>query len=215
MIKAAPLPRPLGDPHPLVEQFAPGAPRGRALDLGAGKGHNALYLAAELGFDPVDAIDNGSHPIVESEQILTGVVAEATRRWLTVRTWYMDFWEFDMGVEQYALVLALNSLHYYPERFSEMAGRIEKALVAGGRLILTLLTRTVRIEDGKDVDVHQYPSDFPLDTPAKIARVFLTFDVRDSREVLKRDDPHPGAEYPHVHTILTFVADKPGRSRPA
>lgn len=93
---------PLGRPHALVREYARGAPRGRALDLGAGAGQNALYLAEALGYE-VDVVDNAVRGvIVKHEEVLTGLARVASERRLPIRTWMQDMFTFDLGVNRYA-----------------------------------------------------------------------------------------------------------------
>ena len=200
---------PLGLPHPQVRQYALGAPPGRALDLGAGEGRESLYLA-QLGFE-VDAVDNASRPLVAKEDVLAKLAAEARRRNLPIRTWMADFLQFDIGVERYALILALYSLHFDQAAFPEMVRRVQQALVPGGRLILALLTRLVRMTDETtEAQVRSAPSHFQPDTTEGVLALFPGYHVQHAADhVIWDRGGHPDAEYPHAHTVLDLVLDKP------
>lgn len=209
MLTEAPFEYPFGTPRPLVVTFAPAAPRGRALDLGAGEGRESLYLA-QLGFE-VDAVDNVSRPLIAKEDVLTKLAVEAQRQSLPIRAWIMDFFTFDMGVERYTLILALYSLQYYPETFPELADHMSRALRPGGRLVLGLLTRLVRIDDKTtEVEVRSAPSHFQPDTIDGVLALFPGFHVKHTADHVAWDRAgHPGAECPHAHTVLDVVLDKP------
>lgn len=200
---------PFGPPRSLVVTFAPTAPRGRALDLGAGEGRESLYLA-QLGFE-VDAVDDASRPLVAREDVLTKLVAEAQRRNLPVHAWMTDFLTFNLDVEFYALILALYSLQYDQRTFPGMVRRVQQALVPGGRLILGLLTRLVRMtNETTEAEVRRAPSQFRPDTIDGVLTLFPSFHVQHAAEYVSWDRKgHPGAEYPHAHTVLDLVLDKP------
>ncbi len=178
----------------LVEKYAATAPRGRALELGAGRGRDSRYLA-RLGFR-VLAIDKNSQP--PPEETLKS-------HFETLR---QNFLEFNMGEARYQLILAINSLHFYQKEFPEMVERIKRALMPGGRLIMSLITRTVRQEKGKESDLHSYPPQFQPATAAELVYVFSGFLIQHAKEVEDTDKPHSRVDFLHIHTILEFVADK-------
>lgn len=215
---------PFRQPYQLVESFAIAAPKGASLDIGAGEGHDTLYLAEHLGFSPADAVDNSSRTLIEaSGHILNRLAEEARRRDLPIRVWRTDYQTFDMGDGRYALIVALNSLHLAGPAFPEMVMKISTALIPGGRLILSLITRTLALPEGTKIGklserqrenilrvLWDRRPDFRPDTVEELERMFPGFAVRHAADVPDFDDPHPGSARPHVHTILEFVADKPG-----
>lgn len=203
---------PLGPPRPIVTEFAPGAPRGRALDLGAGVGRESFYLAAALGYK-VDAVDNSRRPLDGSKNVLSGLERVAQERRLPIHVFREDFQAFNMGEERYQLILALYSFQQPQEsEFPHLVWRARSALVPGGRIILGLLTRTMKVREGvTDADVRAAPLNFYPDTLGDVMQFFPDFLLRygcDDGVVWDREG-HPGTAYPHAHTILNLVADKP------
>jgi len=118
------------DPAPIVKKYAALAPEGRALDLAAGSGRNAIYLA-QKGFS-VDALDvsdvalkriSGRHPNVQPVCI--------------------DIDTFDIPAERYSLIVNIRFLS------RRLFPYIQEGLIAGGILIFeTYLDGPVKAPDG-------------------------------------------------------------------
>ncbi len=106
------------------------APPGRALDIGAGVGNQARWLAAR-GFE-VDAVE--SHP---------GQI-EALRRTAKgtgVRVFAMDILEFDLVPGRYSLITALAVLHFIaPSQLARLAVQLQAGLAPGGVLLAQVFT---------------------------------------------------------------------------
>lgn len=195
---------PLGPPHYLVTGYAPGAPRGRAADLGAGRGQHALYLAE--GFDyEVDAVDDASRKVVSGEGPILGDLARlAYERKLPIHVYDQDLFAFDLGVARYGLIIAMFSLHFSPEKLADFRVRMQDALVPGGRLVAAFITGTVP-SDPEPAQPH-WPTSEEV-----AAYEGLATDLHILRHVTSTlDDPagHAGAPYPHWHRVLELVAEK-------
>jgi len=104
------------DPTPLVKKYAGLAPEGRALDIAAGSGRNALYLA-QKGFS-VDALDvsdvalqnmSGRHPKIYPVCI--------------------DMDSFDIPGERYSLIVNIRFLN------RRLFPYIREGLIPGGILL--------------------------------------------------------------------------------
>ena len=106
------------------------APSGRALDIGAGVGNQARWLAAR-GFE-VDAVE--SHP----GQI--EALHHATKG-TGVRVHAMDILEFDLAPGRYSLITALAVLHFIaPSQLARLAMQLQVSLVPGGVLLAQVFT---------------------------------------------------------------------------
>lgn len=210
MLTEVPSEYPLGLPRPLVVTFAPTAPRGRALDLGAGAGRESLYLS-DLGFE-VDAVDDWRVGYVSPEEsgfvALKAVAAERSAR---INMLSLDLRHFEMQSQRYTLILALYSLQYCsPQEFVDLAARMERALAPGGRLIMAIITRTVAGPSTLPAEaVRAREPDFSPATPEELSAYFPMLRDRHLEHITVWDLGHPGAEDPHWHTILELVADKP------
>ncbi len=112
-------------PDELLMRWAVPLPRGRALDLGAGVGGAAVWLA-DLGFS-VDAVERDPGAIRRLRRL-----AGKGR----FRVHAGDMRDFAFPREEYVLVLALAVLHFLPrEELPTLAGRIAESLRPGGLVI--------------------------------------------------------------------------------
>ena len=103
---------------------------GWALDIGAGVGNNARWLASR-GFE-VDAVE--SHP----EQI---EVLQRAAKGTGVRVHAMDILAFDLAPGRYNLIAALAVFHFIsPSQLKPLAGRLEDSLAPGGVLLAQVFT---------------------------------------------------------------------------
>lgn len=140
------------------------APLGRALDIGAGVGNHARWLAAR-GFE-VDAVE--SHP--EQVEVLrqavsgTGVCVHA-----------VDILQFDLPPERYSLIIGLAVFHFIaPSDMAPLAGRLQASLAPGGLLLAQVFT----VDDPgfeaarQDLLPEIEPNTFKVDPPAKLIHYF-------------------------------------------
>jgi rhodanese-related sulfurtransferase len=109
-------------PAPFLEEVLPGLPRGRALDLAAGSGREAVFLALH-GFD-VEAWDH-------APEALERALALATRHGVQIRTRVVDLeWRQTTIPERaFDLVTVFRFLH------RPLFPLIERALAPGGHLV--------------------------------------------------------------------------------
>lgn len=119
-------------PDELLEEFIDVIPLGRALDLGMGDGHNAVWLAGR-GFRVVGV--DLSPAAVDAAQRL------AAERGVALETHVADIREFKIEPDCYALVLASAALHFLrPQGIRELAGRIKAGLRPGGVVVAHVFT---------------------------------------------------------------------------
>ena len=166
-------------PSPLVVRFTGELAPGSALDIAAGPGRNALYLA-ELGWS-VFAVDG-------SEVAIALLLARARVREITIdaRAADLEGGQIEMPVEAFDLVLSC----YYFQR--SLIPRMKAALRPGG-----LLIAIAHISDADQ------PRGTPVRTfPSELRTLF------DGWSVLHYREGEPG-ESCHRHPVAELVARKP------
>lgn len=107
-------------PHSFLKNHVRLLPKGKVLDLAAGEGRNAIFLA-EKGFD-VDAVD------------ISGVALKKARQWakakgVRIRTVVADLDSYSIGEERYDVIANF----YFLRR--RLIPKIKKGLKKGGRVI--------------------------------------------------------------------------------
>lgn len=108
-------------PAPFLEEVLPEIPRGRAIDLAAGSGREAVYLAMH-GFQ-VEAWDR-------APEALERAAALAARHGVSIETRVCDLeWRPPLEPGRYALVTCFRFLH------RPLFPLIERAVAPGGRLV--------------------------------------------------------------------------------
>jgi len=110
----------------VVEELA-GLPAGRALDLGAGEGRNAIWLA-EHGWQ-VTAVDFSAVGLAKAAELAAGRGVTGVR-WVEA-----DLREYQPGPAAYDLVL-LAYVHLPPDEFGALLQRAASALAPGGTLLV-------------------------------------------------------------------------------
>lgn len=117
-------------PNDFLKEKAALIPTGPVLDLGAGQGRNALYLAG-LGFE-VDALDQSTVGLERAMQL-----AEA--RGVSIRPIAADLQDWRFPQAHYSAVVAI-WCHLPPELRARVHADIARALVPGGLVILEAYT---------------------------------------------------------------------------
>jgi len=170
-------------PHEALERWWGKIPTGTALDLGAGEGDNACWLA-EHGFI-VDA--------VEIDTRLTMLLARRCGN-LPIRICSSSITLFDIAENAYSLIVASAILHFLrPTELWPLADRMHLGLIPGGFLIAEVFTTddpgyaVLRDTDTKQIE----PNTFWLDgqkgvihyfAPDELRRVFHGLDVLEYEE---------------------------------
>lgn len=113
-------------PNQFVEAICSGLPAGRSIDLAAGEGRNALWLA-EQGWDST-AVDYSSVAIGKARQI-------AERRGLLITAEVADLTEYVPDPAAYDLVLVAY-LQLPDDQLTPILGRASAAVAPGGRFVL-------------------------------------------------------------------------------
>jgi len=161
------------EPDPtLVDEIGSLRP-GRALDLGAGDGRNAIWLASQ-GWQ-VTAVDF-------SQVALDRGRALATARGVRVEWQLADLLEWTPGASRFDLV-TLFFIHLPPDERRDVYARAAAAVAPGGTLLIVGHDRT-NLADG--VGGPQDPT--VLFTPGEVAADLAGFRV-DQAEVVRRRAP--------------------------
>lgn len=114
-------------PNAFLAQMAGRFPsRGQALDIGAGEGRNALFLAS-VGLD-VLAVDQSSVGMQKAQRL-------AGERGLTLRTQAVDLRDFDAGPNSFDVVSSV-FVHLPAELRAAVHQRVRSWLKPGGRFVL-------------------------------------------------------------------------------
>jgi SAM-dependent methyltransferase len=117
-------------------------PKGRALDLAAGEGRNAVFLA-QYGFE-VDAVDISPVGLRKAEAL-------AAERGVAINTIVANLEEYDLGVERYEVVANF----YYLQR--DLTEKIKRALKPGGVVIYeTFTVRHLEIPGARGPSKREY-----------------------------------------------------------
>jgi len=118
------------EPSPVLREYEPSIPDGRALDLATGTGRNAVFLA-EAGYD-VDALDASHEGLrITRERAAERGVADR------LETIHADATEYDFPTAEYDLITV--SFYHTLDRFADLAA----ALADGGYLFVEGHLRSV------------------------------------------------------------------------
>ena len=112
------------EPNAQLAQFAGGLEPGRALDVGAGDGRNAIWLATQ-GW-AVTAIDL-------STVALERAAERAAARGTQLRCIVADWRDHDFGESAFELVV-VSFMHPHPDERETLFERVARALVPGGHV---------------------------------------------------------------------------------
>jgi len=108
------------EPNPFLKKHIHLLPRGKALDIAAGEGRNAVFLA-QHGFE-VDAVDISEMGLRKARKL-------AREKGVSVNTFPVDLDEYQIEKERYDLITNF----YFLKR--RLIPRIKKGLKKGGRVI--------------------------------------------------------------------------------
>jgi SAM-dependent methyltransferase len=169
------------EPNPFLKKYLRYLPSGKALDVAAGEGRNAVFLA-EQGFD-VDAVDISEKGLRKTRQL-------ARELGVRVRTVQADLDRYSIEEGRYDLIA-----NFYFLRRS-LLPRLKRGLRQGGKIIFetyTLEHRTLGVEGPKQAKYFLKPNE--------LLRLFKHFRVLFYREGIFREGGRKKA-------IASLIAEK-------
>jgi len=108
------------EPNPFLKKNIRFLPQGKALDIAAGEGRNAVFLAQQ-GFE-VDAVDISEKGLKKAQKL-------ARKKGVKINTSLIDLDQYPIGKEQYDLIANF----YFLKR--RLIPRIKRGLKKGGKVI--------------------------------------------------------------------------------
>jgi 2-polyprenyl-3-methyl-5-hydroxy-6-metoxy-1,4-benzoquinol methylase len=142
-------------------------PKGRALDVAAGEGRNAVFLA-QRGFE-VDAVDISQKGLKKAQKL-------ARQKGVKINTSLIDLDQYPIGKEQYDLIANF----YFLKR--RLIPRLKKALKKGGRVVFeTYLLEHLALGTGGPKQAKYFLK------PNELLRLFKDFRVLFYREGIFRE----------------------------
>jgi 2-polyprenyl-3-methyl-5-hydroxy-6-metoxy-1,4-benzoquinol methylase len=147
----------------LVEAMKGIAPGGQALDVGAGMGRNAIYLAG-LGWD-VTGIDLSAQGLA----VMRFNAEKAALKVQTVKTSYQDF---DFGRERWDLVAMV--LSWAPVEEAGFLARLKESIRPGGHVVFEHVVQRTE---------NPFPPGVHAPAPGALGELFRDFEILTYREI--------------------------------
>lgn len=164
----------------LVEAMKGISPGGRALDVGAGMGRNAIHLA-ELGWD-VTGIDLSAKGL----EVMQASAEKAGLKVLTIKTSYE---EFDFGRERWDLVAMI--LSWAPVEEAGFLARLKESIRPGGYVVFEHVIQRSK---------NPFPPGVHALAPGALRELFKDFEILVYRELDDYGD-WGGPPTPHVRMV--------------
>jgi cyclopropane fatty-acyl-phospholipid synthase-like methyltransferase len=182
-------------PAPLVWKFEGHAKRGKALDLGAGRGDNAIFLTGK-GFQVT---------AVELRKDLSETIKKrAKKNKVKINVKNQNIKDFVIQPDQYSFISAINSLHFLSKKeFYETIQQVRLGLLDGGVCVISVLTADDPLYKKSEARGIRY---FPKS--GELKEIFGNFKILFYIETIIQDKGHPNHEQPHKHAIARIAAKK-------
>ena len=183
------------DPNVFLAEFVAELPPGRALDLGAGEGRNAVWLAK--GGWRVTALDVSAVALARAARRAAeeGVDLDCVER---------DWRDYRPGPASFELVI-VSFMHPEPDERGSMFDRAREALAPGGHLFVV----------GVDLDDHGRrgpPDPERLYTPERLRAAMAGFDLLRCESVAHEEEREQGRR--HVVDVVA-IAGRPSARQAA
>ena len=197
-------------PSPLIQQFEIQAPRGKAIDIGAGKGDNALFLAKHGFF--VTAVEI-------RKELADTIKKRAEENQIGLEIINRDIKDFIVEENQYSFISAINSLNFFSKQeFLNIIEKIKNGLRKSGICVISLFTaddslfekiksETASEDDGSFRNKAGKKWYFPKSN--ELRKFFeKDFEILFYKEATIDDKGHKGNMDPHQHAIARIVVKK-------
>lgn len=169
------------EPNPFLKKYIGLLPRGKALDMAAGEGRNAVFLA-QNGFE-VDALDISEKGLKKAQKIAQG-------RGVKINTFLVDLDQYQIEKERYDLIANF----YFLKR--RLIPRIRKGLKKGGKVIFeTYLLEHRKLGTGGPKQAKYFLK------PNELLRLFKNFRILFYREGIFREGGRKKA-------VASLIAEK-------
>jgi len=168
-------------PNPFLKKLIHLLPKGRALDIAAGEGRNAAFLA-QHGFE-VDAVDISERGLKKAQKL-------ARAKGIKINIFLVDLDQYQVEKERYDLIA---NFYFLKRRFIP---RIKKGLKKGGRVIFEtylLEHRTLGTGGPKQAKYYLKPNELLL--------LFKDFRILFYREGIFREEGKKKA-------VASLIAEK-------
>ena len=168
-------------PNPFLKKHIRLLPRGKALDMAAGEGRNAVYLA-QNGFE-VDALDISGKGLKKAQKL-------ARDKGVKINTLLVDLDQYQIKKERYNLIANF----YFLKR--RLIPRIRKGLKKGGKVIFeTYLLEHRKLGTGGPKQAKYFLK------PNELLRLFKNFRILFYREGIFKEGGRKKA-------IASLIAEK-------
>ncbi|HEY5662655.1 MAG TPA: class I SAM-dependent methyltransferase [Ilumatobacter sp.] len=174
-------------PNVFVEQCCRALPAGRSLDLAAGEGRNAIWLA-ELGWEST-AVDFSAVALDKARRI-------AERRGVTITTVAADLTAYEPTPSGYDLVVVAY-LQLVDEQLTPILQRAAAAVAPGGTFLL-ISHDVTNLEHGYGGPQHAAV----LTTPHQVVAAIGDRLTVDTAEVVERHVAAPDGEHVALDTLV-------------
>ena len=169
------------EPNPFLKKHIRLLPKGKALDMAAGEGRNAVFLA-QNGFE-VDALDISEKGLKKAQKLARG-------RGVKINTFLVDLDQYQIEKERYDLIANF----YFLKR--RLIPRIRKGLKKGGKVIFeTYLLEHRTLETGGPKQAKYFLK------PNELLRLFKDFRILFYREGIFREGGRKKA-------VASLIAEK-------
>ena len=184
------------------------APKGEALDIGAGEGRNSLFLA-EQGFK-VTAIDIIPEGLIKLKEL-------AKKLHLKVTTKVKDVRKFEFLPEKYSLIISIAAIDFLKKsEIEKLVKKIKKSLIRKGIVYFSVFS--IKDPFFKKLKKFQFseiePNTFYLPKPNLYRHFFTTKEIsgyfKDFQTIFlkERKIKDTSHDKPHFHWIIDFVGRK-------
>ena len=156
------------EPNSFLKKHIHLLPKGKALDIAAGEGRNAVFLA-QHGFE-VDAVDISEKGLKKAQKLAKG-------KGVKINTFLIDLDQYPIEKERYDLIINL----YFLKR--RLIPRMKKGLKKGGKVIFEtyiLEQRELGTEGPKQANFFLKPNE--------LLRLFKDFRILFYREGIFKED---------------------------